>query len=249
MSQKEKTAPNPTSKAETFNNKKNDKHELELDELVGKLSIEGASQVSQKLSKEEKQAHQFEADSRSIFVGNITPNVTPEQIEEHFQECGLIKRITLLYDRNTGTPKGYGYIEFESPAFREKALQLNGAELKGKKIAVSRKRTNIPGYNRHYNTQNQYFQQWQWNYPLMAYPNPDSFPYYAPYPPNQSPNQNFGYNKSGYYRGPYNNKNRTHQKKYFNNSKDSARNSRSPSEKSVVMPSHDDKSCAQDKDS
>ena len=110
MSQKEKTAPNPTSKAETFNNKKNDKHELELDELVGKLSIEGASQVSQKLSKEEKQAHQFEADSRSIFVGNITPNVTPEQIEEHFQECGLIKRITLLYDRNTGTPKGYGYI-------------------------------------------------------------------------------------------------------------------------------------------
>lgn len=106
----------------------------------------------------------------------------PEQIEELFQDCGIIKRITLLYDRNTGAPKGYGYIEFESPAFREKALQLNGAELKGKKIAVSRKRTNIPGFNRNYNTQNQYFQQWQWNYPLRAYPNPDTFPYYPQYP-------------------------------------------------------------------
>ncbi|EDZ71456.1 YIR001Cp-like protein [Saccharomyces cerevisiae AWRI1631] len=46
----------------------------------------------------------------------------------------------------------------------------------------------------------------------MAYPNPDTFPYYPPYPPNQSPNQNFGYNKNNYYRSPYNNKNRTFQK-------------------------------------
>lgn len=175
MSQEEKVDAKATLKTEISNNKKNDKQELELDELVGKLSIEGTPQVSQKLSKEEKHAHQLEADSRSIFVGNITPDVTPEQIEDHFKDCGQIKRITLLYDRNTGTPKGYGYIEFESPAYREKALQLNGGELKGKKIAVSRKRTNIPGFNRHYNSQNQYFQQWQWNYPLMAYPNPDTF--------------------------------------------------------------------------
>ena len=249
MSQEEKVDAKATLKTEISNNKKNDKQELELDELVGKLSIEGTPQVSQKLSKEEKHAHQLEADSRSIFVGNITPDVTPEQIEDHFKDCGQIKRITLLYDRNTGTPKGYGYIEFESPAYREKALQLNGGELKGKKIAVSRKRTNIPGFNRHYNSQNQYFQQWQWNYPLMAYPNPDTFPYYPPYPPNQSPNQNFGYNKNNYYRSPYKNKNRTFQKKHFNSAKDSTKNIRSTSQKPVVMPSDNVKSSTQEKDS
>ncbi|CAI4065620.1 hypothetical protein SUVZ_09G1580 [Saccharomyces uvarum] len=241
MSQEEKVTANTISKAETSNNKKSNKQEVELDELVGKMSIEGVPQVSQKLSKEEKHAYQLEADSRSIFVGNITLDVTPEQIEELFQDCGIIKRITLLYDRNTGAPKGYGYIEFESPAFREKALQLNGAELKGKKIAVSRKRTNIPGFNRNYNTQNQYFQQWQWNYPLMAYPNPDTFPYYPQYPPNQSPNQNFGYNKNGYYRGPYTNKNRNHQKKNLNSAKDSSKISRPSSQKSVIIPMDNDK--------
>ncbi|CAI4064903.1 Sgn1p SKDI_09G1640 [Saccharomyces kudriavzevii IFO 1802] len=245
MSQKEKVIIDTVSKAEASNSKNNSKQEFELDELVGKLSIEGAPQVSQKLSKEEKHAHQLEADSRSIFVGNITLDVTPEQIEEHFQDCGLIKRITLLYDRNTGAPKGYGYIEFESPAFREKALQLNGVELNGKKIAVSRKRTNIPGFNRHQNSQNQYFQQWQWNYPLMAYPNPDTLPYYPPYPPNQSPNQSFGYNKIGYYRGSYNNKHRNHQKKNHNGTKDTSNNIRPSTQKSVVTPSDNDKSATQ----
>lgn len=246
MSQEENVTANTISKPETSSSRKSNKQELELDELVGKMSIEGVPQVSQKLSKEEKHAYQLEADSRSIFVGNITLDVTPEQIEELFQDCGIIKRITLLYDRNTGAPKGYGYIEFESPAFREKALQLNGAELKGKKIAVSRKRTNIPGFNRNYNTQNQYFQQWQWNYPLMAYPNPDTFPYYPQYPPNQSPNQNFGYNNNGYYRSPYTNKNRNHQKKNLNVAKDFSKSSRPSSQKSVIIPMDTDKNLSRD---
>lgn len=54
MSQEEKVDAKATLKTEISNNKKNDKQELELDELVGKLSIEGTPQVSQKLSKEEK---------------------------------------------------------------------------------------------------------------------------------------------------------------------------------------------------
>lgn len=83
----------------------------------------------------------------------------------------------------------------------------------------------------------------------MAYPNPDTFPYYPPYPPNQSPNQNFGYNKNNYYRSPYNNKNRTFQKKHFNSAKDSTKNIRSTSPKPVVMPSDNVKSSTQEKDS
>lgn len=92
MSQEEKVDAKATLKTEISNNKKNDKQELELDELVGKLSIEGTPQVSQKLSKEEKHAHQLEADSRSIFVGNITPDVTPEQIEDRslYNSCKCI---------------------------------------------------------------------------------------------------------------------------------------------------------------
>lgn len=115
----------------------------------------------QMFTKDEKYALQVEADSRSIFVGNIPPEVTPEIIEEHFQTCGILKRITLLYDKNTGAPKGYAYVEFEDQSAQERALAFNGTELKGRSVNVYKKRTNLPGYHRNspYKKDNLYYRQ------------------------------------------------------------------------------------------
>lgn len=65
------------------------------------------------------------ADSRSIYVGNVSSFVfvgitlvieflpsqvdygaTPEEIQQHFQACGTINRVTILCDKFTGHPKG-----------------------------------------------------------------------------------------------------------------------------------------------
>lgn len=46
-------------------------------------------------------------DARSIFVGNVDYSATPEEIQNHFQSCGAINRVTILLDKHTGQPKGF----------------------------------------------------------------------------------------------------------------------------------------------
>lgn len=53
-------------------------------------------------SEEERE----EVDSRSIYVGNVDYGATPEELQQHFQSCGTINRVTILCDKFTGHPKG-----------------------------------------------------------------------------------------------------------------------------------------------
>lgn len=47
-----------------------------------------------------------ELDARSVYVGNVEYNATPDQLEEHFRGCGPIERVTILSDKYSGRPKG-----------------------------------------------------------------------------------------------------------------------------------------------
>ncbi|KAJ3162932.1 cytoplasmic RNA-binding protein [Geranomyces variabilis] len=86
-----------------------------------------------------------DVDSRSIYIGNVDYSSTPEEIQQHFQSCGTINRVTILCDKWTGQPKGYAYVEFADPAIVNNALVLNESLFKGRAIKVVAKRTNIPG--------------------------------------------------------------------------------------------------------
>lgn len=170
-------------------------NEGEISQLVEKKSLEDKRNTNNphRLTKEEKYAAQVEADSRSIFVGNITPDITPEIIEQHFQGCGVLKRITLLYDKNTGAPKGYAYVEFDSPIAQETALGRNGSELKGNLITVYRKRTNLPGYHRNFQYQRpNYYYQHQWNFPYNGYPAYEGINFYPQFEFHQPSPKNVG---------------------------------------------------------
>ncbi|KAG7661640.1 uncharacterized protein J8A68_004793 [[Candida] subhashii] len=95
----------------------------------------------------ERLAKQEEIDSRSIYVGNVDFQSTPEQIEEFFHEVGIIERVTILFDRFTGLPKGYAYVEFEKSESVQQAIeQLNGKTFRGRELRVTTKRTNLPGF-------------------------------------------------------------------------------------------------------
>lgn len=99
--------------------------------------------------KAERIAKQEEVDSRSIYVGNVDYQSTPEQLEELFREVGVIERVTILFDKYTGLPKGYAYIEFESVASVEKSIEtLHGKTFRGREIRVTAKRTNLPGFKK-----------------------------------------------------------------------------------------------------
>nr|GMD67734.1 polyadenylate-binding protein 2-like [Ipomoea batatas] len=90
------------------------------------------------------QANREEVDSRSVFVGNVDYACTPEEVQQHFQACGTVNRVTIRTNK-FGQPKGYAYVEFLETEAVQEALLLNESELHGRQLKVSAKRTNIPG--------------------------------------------------------------------------------------------------------
>ncbi|PIA31016.1 hypothetical protein AQUCO_05300089v1 [Aquilegia coerulea] len=90
------------------------------------------------------QAEKEEVDSRSIYVGNVDYACTPEEVQQHFQSCGTVNRVTILTDK-FGQPKGFAYVEFVEVDAVQNALLLNESELHGRQLKVSAKRTNVPG--------------------------------------------------------------------------------------------------------
>ncbi|KAG0550199.1 hypothetical protein BDA96_01G318900 [Sorghum bicolor] len=85
-----------------------------------------------------------EVDVRSIYVGNVDYACSPEEVQQHFQFCGTINRVTILTD-SFGQPKGFAYVEFDEVEAVQNALLLNETELHGRPLKVCPKRTNIPG--------------------------------------------------------------------------------------------------------
>ncbi|XP_028807146.1 polyadenylate-binding protein 3 isoform X3 [Neltuma alba] len=69
---------------------------------------------------------------------------TPEEVQQHFQSCGTVNRVTILTDK-FGHPKGFAYVEFLEPEAVQEALVLNESELHGRQLKVMPKRTNVPG--------------------------------------------------------------------------------------------------------
>ncbi|KAF3953491.1 hypothetical protein CMV_021079 [Castanea mollissima] len=90
------------------------------------------------------QAEKEEVDARSIYVGNVDYACTPEEVQQHFQSCGTVNRVTILTDK-FGQPKGFAYVEFVEIDAVQNALLLNESELHGRQLKVSAKRTNVPG--------------------------------------------------------------------------------------------------------
>lgn len=114
-----------------------------LREMQAKVEKEmGAVQDSSGASA--SQAEKEEVDSRSIYVGNVDYACTPEEVQQHFQSCGTVNRVTILTDK-FGQPKGFAYVEFVEVEAVQNALLLNESELHGRQLKVSAKRTNVPG--------------------------------------------------------------------------------------------------------
>ena len=87
----------------------------------------------------------LETDSKSVFIGNVDYSATAAQLEDHFQGCGRIKRVTILCNKFNGTPKGFAYIEFADKDSVETAKALDESLFRGRQIKVMPKRTNKPG--------------------------------------------------------------------------------------------------------
>ncbi|UMM25128.1 hypothetical protein L5515_005072 [Caenorhabditis briggsae] len=89
------------------------------------------------MSYNKQQGQASERSQRSVFVGNISYDVTEETIRQIFTKAGHVLSIKMVHDRETGKPKGYGFIEFPDIATADTAIRvLNGYELGGRVLRV-----------------------------------------------------------------------------------------------------------------
>jgi len=78
-----------------------------------------------------------EKSRRSVFVGNIPYEATEEHLREIFGQAGPVLSFRLVYDRESGKPKGYGFCEYKDLETAQSAMRnLNGVELHGRNLRV-----------------------------------------------------------------------------------------------------------------
>ncbi|ESO01540.1 hypothetical protein HELRODRAFT_112541 [Helobdella robusta] len=74
---------------------------------------------------------------RSVFVGNIPYEATEDQLREIFSQAGPVVSFRLVYDRETGKPKGYGFCEYQDTETAQSAMRnLNNYDFHGRPLRV-----------------------------------------------------------------------------------------------------------------
>lgn len=75
----------------------------------------------------------------SIYVGNLSYEVSEEGLNGIFAEYGSVKRVQIPTDRETGRVRGFAFVEMESEADEEKAIEaLDGAEWMERTLKVNK---------------------------------------------------------------------------------------------------------------
>jgi RNA recognition motif-containing protein len=75
----------------------------------------------------------------SIYVGNLSYEVTQEDLSAIFAEYGSVKRVQLPVDRETGRLRGFGFVEMATDAEEAAAIEaLDGAEWMGRDLRVNK---------------------------------------------------------------------------------------------------------------
>jgi RNA recognition motif-containing protein len=84
----------------------------------------------------------------NIFVGNLSRDVTEEDLREAFSAFGQISKVTILKDKFSGEPRGFGFVEMPAKAEAQAAINgMNQKDLKGRALNVNeaRPKTERPG--------------------------------------------------------------------------------------------------------
>lgn len=75
----------------------------------------------------------------SIYVGNLSYEVTQDDLSHIFSEYGTVKRVQLPTDRETGRLRGFAFVEMSSDAEESAAIEaLDGAEWMGRDLKVNK---------------------------------------------------------------------------------------------------------------
>jgi len=77
--------------------------------------------------------------SKKIYVGNLPFSATDDGVLQMFAEYGTVESVSLITDRDTGRPRGFGFVEMSDGA-SEAIKALNETEMDGRNLNVNEAR-------------------------------------------------------------------------------------------------------------
>ena len=78
---------------------------------------------------------------KNIFVGNLSFGATEDSVRSLFATHGAVGRVNIVTDRDTGQPRGFGFVEMANDGEGDKAIAaLNGTDLDGRALNVNEAR-------------------------------------------------------------------------------------------------------------
>jgi cold-inducible RNA-binding protein len=76
--------------------------------------------------------------SIKLYVGNLSQEMTEEQLNTMFSEAGAVSSAKIITDRRTGQARGFAFVEMETKLEGQKAISmLNGRSIDGRALAVN----------------------------------------------------------------------------------------------------------------
>jgi cold-inducible RNA-binding protein len=76
--------------------------------------------------------------SNKLFVGNLSFEITENDLQDAFAAFGSVTESNLMMDRTTGRSRGFGFVTMSTPEEAQKAISgLNGKDLGGRALTVN----------------------------------------------------------------------------------------------------------------
>lgn len=72
-----------------------------------------------------------------IYVGNLPFNATEDEVRELFSQYGSVQSVDLITDRDTGRPRGFGFVDMEDEAADQAVAALDHKEFGGRELKVN----------------------------------------------------------------------------------------------------------------
>ena len=81
----------------------------------------------------------------NIYVGNLSYETTDDELRDSFAAFGQVQSAKVIFDRDTGRSKGFGFVEMGDDSEGSAAIEgLNGQEMGGRPMRVSEARPRPP---------------------------------------------------------------------------------------------------------
>ncbi|MDR2446753.1 MAG: RNA-binding protein [Treponema sp.] len=84
--------------------------------------------------------------AKKLYVGNLAYNTTEDGLRNLFSQFGNVVSAKIIFDRDTGNSKGFGFVELEADEEAAAAVAgANGREFEGRQIRVNEAMEKAPG--------------------------------------------------------------------------------------------------------